>query len=324
MEKILKKLDNKIGKVSAFFRRRPLLTLAYLVVFMGITGGFWDGPAWLVPLAALMWMFLGYILAEWLKQPALSEALSKMMIDSLASPGRIVFNEVVPGIFAVDRIGIPGQPGSYKVKYPIRGYASILVSRVCDGYVYYYSTHPYLDGKPEHANAVRAVKGMLQRAEIESYDPDEPVRNVCGGIPYDYRIDWVDRTPDFEDEIVQLHAEEISAEMDRRTIIDIAKTMERPLTDEEVNKFKESLERNPKVGMASFLEDMPLTGYWRDASDPPTKDGSYLIRTPKGWAEAEYRVGKGWFQYRWSVKDPDVIKWAPVDCPMWEDNENGR
>ena len=287
MEKILKTLDNKIGTVSAFFRRRPLLTLAYLVAFMGITGGFWDGPAWLVPLAALMWMFLGYILAEWLKQPSLSVALSKIMMDSLASPGRIVFNEVVPGIFAVDRIGIPGQPGSFKVKYPIRGYASILVSRVCDGYVYYYSTHPYLDGKPEHANAVRAVKGMLQRAEIESYDPDEPVKNVCGGIPYDYRIDWVDRTPDFEDEIVQLHAEEISAEMDRRTIIDIAKTMERPLTDEEVEKFKESLEKNPRVGMASFLEDMPLTGYWRDASDPPTKDGSYLIRTPKGWVYPE-------------------------------------
>lgn len=324
MEKILRILDHKIGTVSAFFRRRPLLTLAYLVVFMSITGGFWNGPVWLVPFASLMWLFLGYILAEWLKQPALSDSLAKIMMDSLSSPGRISFNNAVPGIFAVDRIGIPGQPGSYKVKYPIRGYASILVSSVSDGYVYYYSTYPYLDGKPEHASAVRAVKGMLRRVEIESYDPDEQVKDVCGGIPYDYRIDWVDRTPDFEDELVQMHVDEISAEMDRNTIIDIAKTMNRPLTDEEVDKFKESLEKNPSVGMASFLEDMPLTDYWRDASDPPTKDGSYLIRTPKGWAEAEYRVGRGWFQYRWSVKDPEVIKWAPVNCPMWEDTEDGR
>ena len=54
---------------------------------------------------------------------------------------------------------------------------------------------------------------------------------------------------------------------------------------------------------------------WHDISkDQPVESGSYLIYTRDGnIGEAEYQSKAGvWFQYRWSVLNPKVVKWIKL------------
>jgi hypothetical protein len=84
---------------------------------------------------------------------------------------------------------------------------------------------------------------------------------------------------------------------------------------EELKHELEVLRQGIQIGQeaAELKNTVPLfLGYWRDASDLPDTDGSYLIRTATGWAEAEYRKGRGWYQYRWGVTDPEILKWCDV------------
>jgi hypothetical protein len=116
-------------------------------------------------------------------QQSIADFMNNVIANRISGP---CFAHAIPGMFAVDRVCIPGVPGSYKVKYPIRGYATILVSCVSDGYLYYYRTYPYMDGSKQ--NTLRAVKGMLLRIEVVSYDKDTPVKNCIGAIPLNLQI----------------------------------------------------------------------------------------------------------------------------------------
>lgn len=54
---------------------------------------------------------------------------------------------------------------------------------------------------------------------------------------------------------------------------------------------------------------------WHDCkSDPPKKDGKYLIMNTakKTWHEATYENNK-WYVKRWLIDKPEYCKWAEVD-----------
>lgn len=260
--KFVSKLLTLIGKFftrsTSVIRKHPILLFPFMVALV-VSWGMLDSVAWLALVAIPLTMLLGNILREWEAQPAISAMYEAIVNRTIGGPS---FLFPIPAMFAVDRVCIPGMKGSYKVKYPIRGYATILVSCVSDGYLYYYRTYPYMDGSKH--NTLRAVKGMLLRIEVVSYDEDTPVKSCIGAIPLNLQIEWLDRPPDLFEESLKPLTDELSDEIDRDAMERVRKMMENAnadvvgmapspamdmcakvaarLTDEEIKRFKETLD----------------------------------------------------------------------------------
>ena len=333
--KVPKMFSRLNSSITSFMRHHPITLVPYLA---GLVFGLilMDSLWWLLPLVPMSWI-LGCILGEWVNQQSIADFMNNVIANRISGP---CFAHAIPGMFAVDRVCIPGVPGSYKVKYPIRGYATILVSCVSDGYLYYYRTYPYMDGSKH--NTLRAVKGMLLRIEVVSYDKDTPVKNCIGAIPLNLQIEWVDTPPDMFEESLKPLADEMRDEIDKDAMNMVRKMMETAnadvvgmapsyardmciklkakLTDEEIKRFKENLDYDSKTGEITDQLLMPEYIIWNPATKPPKETGSYIIVTEEGnWGEAEYRTDSGsWFQYRWSVRDPKVVKWAKPTIPAKE------